>query len=100
MKKYISTAILALGFAIVSPEMAFGQWDYNSSAIDNIISSRIDRRRTAARIRARKSARATSRRRAVKRKYNRRKNRRAAIENLNVPKFKFSADLRKTVVVI
>lgn len=102
MKKYISTTVLALALAIITPEVAFGQWDYNSHVIDNIISSRIDRRRTAARMRARKSARSTVRRRAVKRKYNRRNSsrRRAAIENLSVPKLKFAADVRKTIVVV
>lgn len=54
MKKYISTAILALAFAVISPEFAFGQWDYNQNAIDNIIDSRVDRRKTRERIRARK----------------------------------------------
>ena len=100
MKKYISAAILALALVVITPEVAFGQWDYNDHIIDNMISSRMDRRRTAARIRARKSARAGVWRRAVKRKYSRRKSRRAAIENLNVPRLKFSPDVQKTIVVV
>jgi hypothetical protein len=51
MKKYIPVSIFAL--ILTFPVLAFGQWDYNQNAIDNIIDSRIDRRKTSKRIRAR-----------------------------------------------
>ena len=46
MKKYISGAIIAFSLAVVSPDSAFGQWDYNSSVIDNIALDRAARRRS------------------------------------------------------
>lgn len=104
MKKYICAAVLALVFAVISPDFAFGQWDYNSNTIDNIISSRIDRRRTAARIRARRgasSARHSGRHKAKKR-YARRKSRRfASVEYLSAPfAFAPAADKPKMTLVV
>lgn len=60
MKKYISGAILALAFAVVSPEMAFGQWDYNSNILDNIVLDKAARRRTEGRSKGSKSGRKTT----------------------------------------
>lgn len=51
MNKYIFTLILACAFAVISPQIAFGQWDYGQDSIYNIIESRIDARRTMERIR-------------------------------------------------
>lgn len=55
MKKNVLASIFAL--TILFPVLAYGQWDYNQNAIDNIIDSRIDRRKTSERIRARKGGR-------------------------------------------
>lgn len=52
MKKF-STAILILALSTVFQNLAVAQWDYSQHAIDNIIESRIDARKTRARIRAR-----------------------------------------------
>lgn len=57
MKNCLCAAIFVCAFAVISPQAAFGQWDYNQSAIDNIIESRIDRRKTRERIKARKGGR-------------------------------------------
>lgn len=60
MKKYVSGAILALSLAVISPEATFGQWDYNSSVIDNIALDRAARRRSEGRAKGSKSGRKTT----------------------------------------
>lgn len=65
MKKYISGLILALAFAVISPEIAFGQWDMRDDILYNIVLERANRRKTEAKIKARRGGRrtATTRRR-------------------------------------
>lgn len=60
MKNYIPGAILALSFVVVSPEVAFAQWDYNDHIIDNIVMDRAARRRSEGRAKGSKSGRRTT----------------------------------------
>jgi len=66
LKSSVSLATVTFSLLLCSFS-AFAQWDYRQDAIDNIIESRIDRRKTQARIRARKRAR-TNRRKSSKSK--------------------------------
>ena len=53
MRKRTLLLVLTVAACVLCPTASFGQWDYGQSAIDNIIESRIDARKTAERIRER-----------------------------------------------
>ncbi len=49
MRKYVSIAILVCAFAVISPQIALGQWDYGQNILDNIVEYHAARRRTEGR---------------------------------------------------
>lgn len=60
MKKFLVTTLIVVLTAPFSG-VASAQWDYGQHAIDNIIESRIDARKTRARIKARKTGKGKTR---------------------------------------
>lgn len=65
MNKYVSIAILVCAFAVISPQIALGQWDYGQNILDNLVEYHAARRRTEGRSKGSKSGHGTT---AAKRK--------------------------------